>query len=126
MANSINKAIVLGNLTRDPDIRTVSNGQICCSFSIATNRQYESQGARKEEASFHAVVTWGKLAELCGQHLQKGKRVYVEGRMHNKDWETTEGDKRSKVEIVAETVVFLDKMGKSPEISDSTELFLNS
>jgi len=98
-----NKAIILGNLTRDPEMRYTPNGQPVASFAVATNRRWtDSSGNLQEAAEFHDVVAWGKLAEICNQILYKGRKVLVEGRLQTRSWEGQDGVKRNKTEIIAE------------------------
>src|SRR3990167_305351 len=112
MANSLNRAMLIGNLTRDPELRKTANGQSVASFSIATNRSFTTQtGERKEQADYHNIVAWGRLAEICAQYLVKGKKIYVDGRIQTRDWEGQDGQKRSKTEIIAENMVMLDRGG---------------
>lgn len=102
----LNKAMVFGNLTRDPEVRALPQGGTVCSFSIATNRTYKkADGSKQEEVEFHNVVTFGKLADLCGQYLKKGSSAYIEGRLKTRTWEGEKG-KQYRTEIIAETVQF--------------------
>ena len=115
---SLNRATVLGNCTRDPEVRQTPSGQSECSFGIATSRTWtDASGAKQEAADFHNVVAWGKLAEICGQYLAKGRKAYVEGRMQTRSWEGQDGQKRSTTEIVAENVILLDRAGGSAPAS---------
>lgn len=112
MAFSLNRAQVIGNMTRDPEMRQTSGGQVVASFSVATNRSWtDSSGQRQEKAEFHNIVAWGKLAEICGQYLKKGRKVFVEGRMQTREWEGEDGQKRYRSEIVAENIILLDRPG---------------
>lgn len=112
MANSLNKAMLIGNLTRDPELRKTANGQSVTSFSIATNRAFTTQtGERKEQADYHNIVAWGRLAEICAQYLTKGKKIYVDGRIQSREWEGQDGQKRYRTEVVAENMIMLDKAG---------------
>lgn len=107
---SLNRATIIGNLTRDPEMRKTQTGQSVCSFSVATNRNWTGQDGTKQEASdFHNVVAWGKLAEICGQYLTKGRKVYVDGRMQTRDWEGQDGVRRYRTEIVTENMIILDR-----------------
>jgi single-strand DNA-binding protein len=107
---SLNRAQIIGNVTRDPEVRSTSNGQSVANFSVATNAQWtDAQGQKQERTEFHNVVAWGKLGEICGQYLAKGRRVYVEGRLQTREWETPEGQKRQRTEIVADNVIMLDR-----------------
>jgi len=109
---SLNRATVLGNCTRDPEVRQTPSGQSVCSFGVATNRTWtDAAGAKQEAADFHNVVAWGKLAEICGQYLAKGRKIYVEGRMQTRAWEGQDGAKRSTTEIIADNVILLDRTG---------------
>ncbi|MFA5947307.1 MAG: single-stranded DNA-binding protein [Patescibacteria group bacterium] len=108
MASSLNKAMLIGNLTRDPEMRKTTGGQSVTSFSMATNRSYtDKAGNKKEEADFHNVVAWGRLAEICAQYLTKGKKVYVDGRIQTRDWEGQDGVKKYRTEIVIENMIML-------------------
>lgn len=109
----------MGNLTRDPELRYIPSGTAVCTFTIATNRTYVSEGERREEADFHRVVAWGKLAELCSQLLKKGHRVFVAGRLQNRSWETQEGQTRQTTEVVIEDMILLTaRNGVSPEVDE--------
>jgi single-strand DNA-binding protein len=119
MAMSLNKAQLIGNLTRDPEVRQTPNGTTVATFSIATNFTWKDQSGQKQEKSeFHNIVAWGKLAEICGQYLNKGKKVYIEGRIQTRDWEGDDGVKRYKTEITAENMIMLG--GRGEESSSST------
>lgn len=110
----------MGNLTRDPELRYIPSGTAVCTFTIATNRTYVSEGERREEADFHRVVAWGKLAELCNQLLKKGHRVFVAGRLQNRSWETADGQTRQTTEVVIEDMILLTaRNGVSPEVDES-------
>ncbi len=112
MANSLNKAMLIGNLTRDPELRKTTSGQSVCSFSLATNRVYtDASGQKKDQPDYHNIVAWGKLGEICAQYLVKGKKVYVDGRMQTRDWEGQDGQKKYRTEIVAENMIMLDRGG---------------
>lgn len=109
MAKSFNQAIVMGNLTRDPELRNTPGGQAVASFAIATNRTWNDQasGERKEAVEYHEIVAWGKLGELCAQYLTKGRKAMVIGRLQTQSWEK-DGIKRQRTEIVASDINFLD------------------
>ena len=112
MANSLNKAMVIGNLTRDPELRKTTSGQSVCSFAVATNRVYtDASGQKKDQPDYHNIVAWGKLGEICAQYLVKGKKVYIDGRMQTRDWEGQDGQKKYRTEIVAENMIMLDRGG---------------
>ncbi|MFA5500243.1 MAG: single-stranded DNA-binding protein [Candidatus Omnitrophota bacterium] len=105
---SLNKVFIMGNLTRDPELRYVPSGTAVASFTIAVNRVYTSQaGEKKEEVSFIRVVVWGRRAEVCGEYLSKGSPVFVEGRLQSRSWEAQDGQKRSTIEVIADNVQFL-------------------
>ena len=105
---SFNKAILMGNLTRDPELRTTPSGATVCNFDLALNRSYTSQsGEKKEEVCYITIVVWGKQAEHCAQYLKKGRGAHVEGHLQQRSWTTPEGQKRTKLEVVAERVQFL-------------------
>ena len=107
MAN-LNKVFLMGNLTRDPELRYVPSGTAVATFTIAVNRVYLTQsGEKKEQVSFIRVVVWGRRAEVCGEYLSKGSPVFVEGRLQSRSWETQDGQKRSTIEIIADNVQFL-------------------
>lgn len=109
---SLNRAQIIGNLTRDPELRTIPSGQSVCGFAVATNRRWKDKdGNTKEDTQYHEVSVWGKLGELASQMLSKGKKVYIEGRLSSSSWEGTDGAKRSKTEIVAENFIPLSPKG---------------
>ena len=100
-----NKVIIMGNLTRDPEVKTIPSGQTVATFGVATNRRWTSSaGDQQEETEFHEIVAWGKLAEICEQILFKGRKVLVEGRLKTRNWEGQDGVKRYRTEIVAENI----------------------
>lgn len=110
MASSLNKVMLIGNLTRDPELRKTSAGQSVTSFSIATNRSFtDASGAKKEQTEYHNIVAWGRLAEICAQYLTKAKKVYVDGRLTTREWAGQDGVKKFRTEIVAENMIMLDK-----------------
>ena len=112
---SVNRMIIIGNLGNEPEMRFTPNGRPVTSFSVATNRRYTTQdGERREETEWFTVVTWGKLAEQCNQFLGKGRLVYVEGRLHSHSWESQDGQKRYRNEIIADRVSFLDRQASAP------------
>jgi single-strand DNA-binding protein len=106
---SVNKAIVIGNLGRDPEVRYTAGGQPVANFSVATNERWtdKATGQLQERTEWHRIVVWGKQAESCGEYLAKGRQVYVEGRIQTREWTDKEGKKVSTTEIVANQVVFL-------------------
>jgi len=106
---SLNKVMLIGNLTRDPNLRFTPNGTAVCSFGIATNRSWTSSegGEKQERVDFHNIVAWSKLAEICGQLLHKGDKTYVEGRIQTRDWKTESGEDRRITEIVIDNMMLL-------------------
>ncbi len=114
--------MLIGNLTRDPELRYTSQGTAVCSFGLATNRSWVTeQGEKKENASFHRIVAWDKLAEICSQLLFKGRRVYVEGRLQTRQWEEPSGNTRQITEVVISEMMVLDSR-RSPEEETETPL----
>ncbi len=109
MASSVNKVIIVGNLGRDPEVRSTTGGQSVANFSVATSEQWtdKQNGEKKEKTEWHRIVVWGKVAELCGQYLAKGRKIYIEGRLQSREWTNKEGVKVNTTEIVASQVVFL-------------------
>lgn len=119
MARSLNKVSLIGNLTRDPELRYTPQGTPVCTFSVATNRSWTTDsGEKKEEADFHRIVAWNKLAELCSQLLTKGRKVYVEGRLSNRSWTGQDGAQRSITEIVINDMIILDSRREAREESE--------
>lgn len=119
---SLNKVLLIGNLTRDPELRYTPSGAAVCTFGLATNRTYvASDGTKREEAEFIKIVSWNKLAELCSQLLAKGRKVYVEGRLQTRSWETPDGQNRQTTEVVIEDMRILDSK-KSYEESAGVEV----
>ena len=108
---NLNKVMLIGNLTRDPELRFTPQGNAVSSFVVATNREWVSQGEKKQSVDFHNIVSWNKLAEICGELLKKGMRVYVEGRLQTRDWEDNEGRKRYKTETVIDDMIILTPKG---------------
>lgn len=126
-SRSLNKVMLIGNLTRDPELRYTPQGTAVCSFGLATNRSWMPADAseRREETEFHRIVAWNKLAELCSQLLTKGRKVYIEGRLQTRSWESPDGEKRQATEVVAEDMVILDSRrdrenGEGSEIAAET------
>ena len=112
---SLNKVMIIGNLGSEPEMRFTPNGNPVTSFRVATNRRYTTaDGERKEETEWFAVVAWGKLAEQCNQFLTKGRRVYVEGQLSTRSWESQDGQRHYRTEVVAEQALFLDRGAAAP------------
>lgn len=115
---NVNKAVLIGNLTRDPEMRTTPSGQYIATFGMATNREWMTKDGRKQQSSeFHDLVCWGRLAELANQHLKKGKLIYVEGYLKTRSWDDASGVKKFRTEIVVEDLIMLDKR-QQREFSD--------
>jgi single-strand DNA-binding protein len=107
--------MVIGNLGADPEMRYTADGNALTNFRVAASRNYTTpDGERREETEWFSVVAWRKLAEQCSQFLQKGRRVYVEGRLRTRSWDTPDGQKRYRTEVVADRVLFLDRPGGAP------------
>jgi single-strand DNA-binding protein len=113
---NVNKVLLSGRLTRDPELRYTPGGVPVMTFSLALNRRYKDQsGEWKEEVSFVNVVAWQRQAEVASEYLKKGSAVFVEGRLQSRSWETSEGNKRSTLEVRAERLQFLDKVKREEE-----------
>ncbi len=116
-SRSWNRVELIGNLTRDPELRYTPNGAAVVTFGMATNRTYVTEGERKEEADFHKLVAWNKLAELCNQLLKKGNRVFISGRLQTRTWEVQDGQTRTVTEIVVEDMILL-----TPKVSNGESM----
>lgn len=102
---NLNKVFILGNLTRDPELRQTAGGQAVCSFGVATNRRYtDKTGQKQEQVEFHSIVAWGRQAEIITQYLHKGSSLLVEGRLQTRSWQDPQGMKRYKTEVIAEQI----------------------
>lgn len=120
---SVNKAIIIGNLGQDPELRHTPNGKAVATFSVATNRSWTAQdGTTNEETEWHNIVAWDRLAEICQQYLQKGRKVYIEGRIQTRSWEDKSGQKRYKTEIVANQMIILDPPGGARPASSAQDV----
>lgn len=114
----VNKVIIVGRLGADPEVRNLNNGGSTTRLSVATSENWvDKEGQKQERTEWHRVVVWGKLAEICGKHLSKGRQVYVEGRLQTRSWEDQQGQKRYSTEVVANTVQFLGAPGERGEMS---------
>ncbi len=121
MARSLNRVQLIGNLTRDPELRYTPSGTAVCTFGLATNRAWTTEGGEKhEEAEFHRIVSWNKLAELCSQFLTKGRKVFVEGRLSTRSWNAQDGTQKTITEIVISDMILLDS--KRPDGESSEEV----
>ena len=120
--NSLNKAQIIGNLTRDPELKSTQSGQAVCTVGVASNRRWsDSSGAKHEEAEYHNIVCWGKLAEISAEYLKKGMKVFFEGRLKTRNWEDESGVKHYRTEIVAEDMIILSPKGHIEEGFGSAE-----
>ena len=118
MARSLNKVMLIGNLTRDPELRYTPQGTAVATFSIATNRQWKTDsGDTKDQAEFHRIVAWDKLAEICAKMLKKGVRTFVEGRLQTRSWQAQDGSQKSTTEIVITDMLMLDARRDPGEIT---------
>src|SRR5260221_5538725 len=123
MARSLNKVQLIGNLTRDPELRYTPSGTAVVSFSVATNRGWTTDtGEKKEEVEFHRIVAWNKLAELCSQFLAKGRKVYVEGRLATRKYTTQDGQEKQITEIVIDDMLLLDSKRPDATAGDTQEV----
>lgn len=114
--------MIIGNLTRDPELRQTGSGTPVCSFSVATNRTWkDNAGEKQEQVEFHNVVAWARLAEIIAQYVKKGNRIYVEGRLQTRDWEGQDGVKRYRTEIIAENMVMLGGRGEGSGFTGSSD-----
>lgn len=112
----LNKVMVIGRLTREPELKSLPSGRSVATFSVATGRQWnDANGQRQKQTEFHNVVAWGKLGETAGQYLRKASRVYVEGRLQTRDWTGQDGVKRYRTEVIAETFIMLDPFSGASE-----------
>lgn len=120
---NLNKAQIIGNLAADPEMRSLPSGQSVASFRLATNHRWVDAKTKekKESADFHPVVAWGRLGEVVGKYLKKGDRVYIDGRLHNRQWENAEKQKRSRTEIIMENLIMLGGAKKKAE-DDTTKV----
>ena len=119
---SVNKVILIGNLTRDPELRQTPSGQAVCTFSIATNREWISRDNQKHSLTeYHDLVAWAKLADICSTHLRKSKLIYVEGYLKTRSWESPEGVKKFKTEIVIQDLIMLDRKDGATYSNDEAD-----
>ena len=120
-SRSWNRVELIGNLTRDPELRYTPTGAAVCTFSVATNRTYVTDGEKREEVDFHRLVAWNKLAELCNQLLKKGNKVFISGRLQNRSWEGADGIQKNITEIVVEDMIVLSPKGEYGSVTPPTE-----
>ena len=121
--SSFNKVILMGNLTKDPEVRYLPSGVAVASFGLAVNRKYKQDNELKEEVCFVDISVFGKQAENCGQYLTKGQGVVVDGRLSQRRWEGEDGQKRNKHEVIAQSIQFLPKRSASQEGGEKGDVF---
>ena len=115
---SINKVILVGNLTRDAEIKQTNGGQPIATFGLATNREWVTRDGQKHTSSeFHELAAWGSLAEICGQYLKKGKLIYIEGYLKTRSWDTAEGVKKFRTEVIVQDMIMLEKRAKDADVT---------
>jgi single-strand DNA-binding protein len=123
LAASLNRVFLIGNLTRDPELRYLPSGQAVATFTLAMNRVYTAgTGERKEDTSFIRIVVWARRAEVCNEYLRKGSPAFVEGRLQSRTWEAQDGTKRSSIEVVANNVQFLGRGGARDSSAEAIQL----
>lgn len=111
----VNKVMLIGHLGRDPEVRYTQSGKSVANFSLATTERFkDSQGSPQERTEWHTIVAWGRLAEICGQYLVKGKQVYIEGRLQTREWDDRDGNKRRTTEVIASEMQMLGRKGDQP------------
>lgn len=114
MSMSLNRVQLIGNLTRDPEMKQIPGGQVVTNFGVATNFTWKDQsGQQQSKTEFHNIVAWRRLAEICGQYLKKGSKIFAEGRLQTRDWEGEDGVKRYRTEIVLDNMIMLDSKGNA-------------
>ena len=125
MSGSVNKVILVGNLGRDPEIRTMQNGGKVCNLSVATSERWRDRtsGEQQERTEWHSITFFGRLAEIAGEYLRKGSQVYVEGRLQTRSWEDRDGNKRYTTEIVAQVMQMLGSPRKEGEARSTEERY---
>lgn len=121
-SRSLNKVMLIGNMTRDPELRYTPQGTAVCTFGLATNRTWVSDGQPQEDVEFHRIVAWQKLAELCSQLLFKGRKVFVEGRLQTRRWTGKDGQERQTTEVVIDNMLVLDSRRKEGDLVGKEEV----
>ncbi|MBU1038842.1 single-stranded DNA-binding protein [Patescibacteria group bacterium] len=120
--NYLNKAMVIGNITRDPEVRTTTQGTAVTTFTVATNLRWtNSAGERQDKTEYHNVVAWRRLAEICGQYLKKGSKVFIEGRLQTRSWDDAQGQKHWRTEIITDNMIMLDRAGANNSATNTNE-----
>ncbi len=117
--SGVNKVILVGRLGADPEVKAIGSGSTVARLNLATSETWVKDGQKQERTEWHRITVWGKLAEICGKHLTKGRQVYVEGKLQTRSWEDQQGQKRYATEIVASTVQFLGPVGERTSSSNS-------
>ncbi|MBI2019855.1 single-stranded DNA-binding protein [Candidatus Daviesbacteria bacterium] len=125
-SRSWNRVELIGNLTRDPELRYTPNGAAVCTFGLATNRTFVSEGEKREEVDFHRLVSWNKLAELCNQLLRKGMRVFISGRLQTRSWEGQDGQTRNVTEIVIEDMIILTPKQNGEMVAEAADVTISA
>lgn len=116
MPKSLNSVQLIGNITRDPELRYTQSGKPVCDIGLATNRSWKAEnGEKKEEVDFHRVIVWGKLAEICAQYLKKGSKAYFGGRLQTRSWTAQDGTQKQTTEVVADDMIMLSNTGNNPK-----------
>jgi len=124
---NLNRAMIIGNLTRDPEVRTTPSGQTVASFAVATNLVWtDANGQKQQKVEFHNIVAWRKLGEICGTWLKKGKQVYIEGRLQTRDWVGQDGVRKYRTEIIADNMIMLGSTGGSAAASPASTRPMNT
>ncbi|XOU94087.1 MAG: single-stranded DNA-binding protein [Candidatus Kerfeldbacteria bacterium] len=117
---NLNKVMLIGNVTRDPEIKKIPSGQSVVSLGLATNRRWtDKAGQKQEQVEYHNIVAWSKLADIIGQYVKKGSKIYIEGRLQTRSWDDQSGSKKYKTEIVADNLIMLDKAGTAGSATSS-------
>ncbi len=111
--SGVNKVILIGRLGKDPEVKAIGSGQTVARLTVATSETWVKDGQKQEKTEWHNITVWGKLAEICGKHLSKGRQVYIEGKLQTRSWEDQNGQKRYATDVVASTVQFLGAAGES-------------
>ena len=121
-SRSLNKVQLIGNLTRDPELRFTPQGTAVCTIGLATNRSWVNpdSGEKSEHVEYHRLIAWTKLAEICGQLLKKGRKIYAEGRLQTREWTTQDDQKRQVTEIILENMILLDSSGRTQGEGDAS------
>lgn len=118
----LNKVMLIGRLSQDPEVRTIPTGATVARFGLATGRVWTDQaGAKQEKTEFHTIVAWRRLGEICGQYLHKGSKIYLEGRLETRTWDDQSGVRHWRTEVVADNMIMLDRKGEGPASRAASE-----